>query len=91
MPLHDFHYLLYLLRTLFFSIPISSIAVRPASLEMAHNRRDDDLAYGDYHPRDGDDDGAEGERGIFGGRVSKRLFGGGQQQQQQSVRIRKLL
>jgi len=50
---------------------------------MAYNRRDDDLAYGDYHPQ-GDDDGAEGERGIFGGRVSKRLFGKtGEQDQHQ--------
>jgi hypothetical protein len=39
---------------------------------MAHNRRDDDLAYGEYH---GDRDGAEGDRGLMGD-MGRRLFGG---------------
>lgn len=44
---------------------------------MAYNRRDDDLAYGDYHgeqqpPREGE----EGERGFIGD-MGKRFFGGG--------------
>jgi hypothetical protein len=39
---------------------------------MAYNRRDDDLAYGDYH---GDQDGAEGDRGLIGD-MGRRLFGG---------------
>jgi hypothetical protein len=39
---------------------------------MAHNRRDDDLAYGEYH---GDQDGAEGDRGLMGD-MGRRLFGG---------------
>lgn len=48
---------------------------------MAYRRRDEDLAYGEDHARDHgpDNTGAEGERGIFGGRVSQRLFGGQQQ------------
>jgi hypothetical protein len=40
---------------------------------MAYNRRDDDLAYGEYH--DQDRDGAEGDRGFVGD-MGRRLFGG---------------
>ncbi|KAF2199747.1 phospholipase D/nuclease [Delitschia confertaspora ATCC 74209] len=41
---------------------------------MAYRRRDDDLAYGDYHPSgQSDDDGVEGERGMLGD-VAKRIF-----------------
>jgi hypothetical protein len=39
---------------------------------MAHNRRDDDLAYGDYNPGNG---GQEGDRGLMGD-MGRRLFGG---------------
>jgi hypothetical protein len=39
---------------------------------MAYNRRDDDLAYGDYH---GQEEGQEGDRGFVGD-VGRRLFGG---------------
>jgi len=39
---------------------------------MAHNRRDDDLAYGDYH---GQQEGQEGDRGMIGD-MGRRLFGG---------------
>jgi hypothetical protein len=42
---------------------------------MAHNRRDDDLAYGDYHG----DAGAEGDRGLIGD-MGRRLFGGGRKE-----------
>lgn len=38
---------------------------------MAHNRRDDDLAYGDYHGQEGGD----GDRGLIGD-MGRRLFGG---------------
>lgn len=37
---------------------------------MANNRRDDDLAYGDYYQG-----GGEGDRGIVGD-MGRRLFGG---------------
>jgi hypothetical protein len=40
---------------------------------MAYNRRDDDLAYGEYHEHDRD--GAEGDRGFVGD-MGRRLFGG---------------
>jgi hypothetical protein len=40
---------------------------------MANNRRDDDLAYGEYHEQDRD--GAEGDRGFVGD-MGRRLFGG---------------
>jgi hypothetical protein len=44
---------------------------------MAYNRRDDDLAYGDYHDEGGDgDDGAD--RGLVGD-MGRRLFGGRKQ------------
>jgi hypothetical protein len=39
---------------------------------MAYNRRDDDLAYGDYH---GQQEGQEGDRGMIGD-MGRRLFGG---------------
>lgn len=39
---------------------------------MAYNRRDDDLAYGDYH---GQQEGEEGDRGLMGD-MGRRLFGG---------------
>ena len=42
---------------------------------MAYNRRDDDLAYGDYHGQGQGEEGAEGERGFIGD-VGKRLFHG---------------
>lgn len=54
---------------------------------MASNRRDDDLAYGDYHDgrrREGQE-GEEGERGFIGD-MGKRLFGGGSKPQGQQVR-----
>lgn len=38
---------------------------------MAYNRRDDDLAYGEYHG----EGGAEGDRGMIGD-MGRRLFGG---------------
>lgn len=38
---------------------------------MANNRRDDDLAYGEYHG----EGGAEGDRGMIGD-MGRRLFGG---------------
>jgi hypothetical protein len=38
---------------------------------MAYNRRDDDLAYGDYHG----EEGGEGDRGMIGD-MGRRLFGG---------------
>ena len=45
---------------------------------MAYNRRDDDLAYGDYHGQGqgqaGEGEGAEGERGLIGD-VGRRFFG----------------
>jgi hypothetical protein len=40
---------------------------------MAYNRRDDDLAYGEYHEQNRE--GAEGDRGLIGD-MGKRLFGG---------------
>lgn len=40
---------------------------------MAHNRRDEDLAYGDYHGEQRE--GEEGERGFIGD-TAKRFFGG---------------
>ena len=44
---------------------------------MAYNRRDDDLAYGDYHgQQQGQREGEEGERGFIGD-MGKRFFGGG--------------
>ncbi|ORY13180.1 hypothetical protein BCR34DRAFT_275760 [Clohesyomyces aquaticus] len=46
---------------------------------MAYNRRDDDLAYGEYHGQEGPE---EGERGFIGD-VGKRLFGRRPQDQQQ--------
>ncbi|KAF1849313.1 phospholipase D/nuclease [Cucurbitaria berberidis CBS 394.84] len=47
------------------------------------NRRDDDLAYGDYHGQEGG--GGEGDRGLIGD-VGRRFFGGKKEntQQQQS-------
>jgi hypothetical protein len=39
---------------------------------MSYNRRDDDLAYGDYH---GQGEAQEGDRGFVGD-VGRRLFGG---------------
>jgi phospholipase D1/2 len=41
---------------------------------MAYNRRDDDLAYGEYHGRP-QPEGEEGERGFIGD-MGKRFFGG---------------
>ena len=38
---------------------------------MAYNRRDDDLAYGDYNPGN---EGREGDRGFVGD-MGRRLFG----------------
>lgn len=52
---------------------------------MAYNRRDDDLAYGDYHGQG--QDGGEGERGLIGD-VGRRFFGGGSKPQGQQVSIR---
>ncbi|KAH5422620.1 phospholipase [Parastagonospora nodorum] len=46
---------------------------------MAHNRRDDDLAYGDYH---GQQEGQEGDRGMIGD-MGRRLFGGKKENSQQ--------
>lgn len=49
---------------------------------MAHNRRDDDLAYGDYHGeghgerRHQQEQGDETDRGFIGD-VGRRFFGGG--------------
>jgi hypothetical protein len=44
---------------------------------MAYNRRDDDLAYGDYHGQGRpQQEGEEGERGFIGD-MGKRFFGGG--------------
>ena len=46
---------------------------------MAYNRRDDDLAYGDYHGQGQQQpqrEGEEGERGFIGD-MGKRFFGGG--------------
>jgi hypothetical protein len=43
---------------------------------MAYNRRDDDLAYGDYH---GQGEGQEGDRGFVGD-MGRRLFGGGRKE-----------
>lgn len=37
---------------------------------MANNRRDDDLAYGEYHGQQGE----EGDRGLVGD-MGRRLFG----------------
>lgn len=42
---------------------------------MSYGRRDDDMAYGDYHEQQ---DGQEGERGFIGD-MGKRLFGGNKQ------------
>lgn len=42
-----------------------------ASFTMANNRRDDDLAYGEYHGQGG----GEGDRGFVGD-MGRRLFGG---------------
>jgi len=39
---------------------------------MAQHRRDDDLAYGEYNPRN---DGEEGNRGVMSD-MGRRLFGG---------------
>lgn len=39
---------------------------------MAYNRRDDDMAYGDYHQQQ---EGQEGERGFIGD-MGRRVFGG---------------
>lgn len=41
---------------------------------MAYNRRDDDLAYGDYPGQQ--HEGGEGDRGLIGD-VGRRFFGGG--------------
>lgn len=48
---------------------------------MAYNRRDDDLAYGDYRGQDQGQQG-DGERGFIGD-MGKRFFGGGSQPQAQ--------
>ncbi|KAF2643821.1 phospholipase D/nuclease [Massarina eburnea CBS 473.64] len=48
---------------------------------MSHNRRDDDLAYGDDN-RQQREEGEEGERGLIGD-VGKRFFGGGKQEASQ--------
>ncbi|KAF2740141.1 phospholipase D/nuclease [Polyplosphaeria fusca] len=51
---------------------------------MASNRRDDDLAYGDYHGDRGDrGEGGEGERGFIGD-LGKQFFGGKKQNQSSS-------
>ena len=42
---------------------------------MAYNRRDDDMAYGDYHGQGQQQQGEEGERGFIGD-VGRRVFGG---------------
>jgi len=47
---------------------------------MAQHRRDDDLAYGEYNPRN---DGEEGNRGVMSD-MGRRLFGGRKEQNQQS-------
>ncbi|KAF2005570.1 phospholipase D/nuclease, partial [Amniculicola lignicola CBS 123094] len=48
---------------------------------MAYNRRDDDLAYGDYHGQgERRDDSQEGDRGLIGD-LGKKFFGGGRQEQ----------
>ena len=49
---------------------------------MAYNRRDDDLAYGDYHGERGDrgEQQGEGERGIIGD-IGRQFFGGKKQDQ----------
>jgi hypothetical protein len=44
---------------------------------MAYNRRDDDLAYGDYHD-EGGDEGEGADRGMVGD-MGRRLFGGRKQ------------
>jgi hypothetical protein len=43
-----------------------------ASVFLKMSRRDDDLAYGDYH---GQGEGQEGDRGLIGD-VGRRFFGG---------------
>jgi phospholipase D1/2 len=48
---------------------------------MAYNRRDDDLAYGDYHG----EGGAEGDRGLIGD-MGRRLFGGKKEVRQPSTK-----
>lgn len=55
---------------------------------MAYNRRDDDLAYGDYQGRPAQGSGeGESDRGFIGD-VGKRLFGGRKQSEQgQQVRF----
>ncbi|KAF2867628.1 hypothetical protein BDV95DRAFT_610540 [Massariosphaeria phaeospora] len=42
---------------------------------MAYNRRDDDLAYGEYHGQGQQQEGGDGERGFIGD-VGRRFFGG---------------
>lgn len=44
------------------------------------NRRDDDLAYGEYHGQG--QEGGEGERGFIGD-VGRRFFGGNKPQGEQ--------
>lgn len=55
---------------------------------MAYNRRDEDLAYGDYQGRPAQSSGeAEGERGLLGD-MGKRFFGGSKSSgQSQQVRF----
>ncbi|KAF1967898.1 phospholipase D/nuclease [Bimuria novae-zelandiae CBS 107.79] len=48
---------------------------------MASNRRDDDMAYGDYHGQQRE--GEEGERGFIGD-MGRRVFGGRKENAQQS-------
>jgi hypothetical protein len=50
---------------------------------MAHNRRDDDLAYGDYHG----DEGVEGDRGLIGD-MGRRLFGGSRKEVRSTTSLR---
>jgi len=48
---------------------------------MSYNRRDDDLAYGEYHGQN--EGGGDGERGLVGD-MGRRLFGGKKEGQQGS-------